>query len=174
MAVSHVYFCCPYSDVNDTVTTKLFEYLNTIDPIWTHNTNISRVTGPLCGDFTGRRWIPRTKACDAELWCFLWSAPWILSKQSWGWWFETSSHLSWRHCNIIRDRWYQWCTNVFEKSFLCYLCWSGDLVFIHIHTTKYPVAKGKPDNVCHEGREYIDIAGDKVHNIVTCRVIFIS
>ena len=22
-----------------------------------------------------------------------------LSKQSWGWWFETSSRLSWRHCN---------------------------------------------------------------------------
>ena len=23
------------------------------------------------------RWIPRTKASDAELWCFIWSAPWI-------------------------------------------------------------------------------------------------
>ena len=30
---------------------------------------------PLCGEFTGHRWIPRTKASDAELWCFLWSAP---------------------------------------------------------------------------------------------------
>ena len=28
----------------------------------------------LCGEFTGPRWIPRTKASDAELWCFLWSA----------------------------------------------------------------------------------------------------
>ena len=35
------------------------------------------VTGPLCGEFTGHRWIPLTKASDAELWCFLWSAPWI-------------------------------------------------------------------------------------------------
>ena len=34
-----------------------------------------RVTGPLCGEFTGHRWIPFTKASDAELWCFLWSAP---------------------------------------------------------------------------------------------------
>ena len=34
-----------------------------------------RVTGPLCGEFTGLRWNPRTKASDAELWCFLWSAP---------------------------------------------------------------------------------------------------
>ena len=41
------------------------------------NGNIFRVTGPLCGEFTGRRWVPRTKASDAELWCFFWSAPWI-------------------------------------------------------------------------------------------------
>ena len=35
------------------------------------NGNIFRVTGHLCGEFTGLRWIPRTKASDAELWCFL-------------------------------------------------------------------------------------------------------
>ena len=28
-----------------------------------------------CGESTGHRWIPPTKASDAELWCFLWSAP---------------------------------------------------------------------------------------------------
>ena len=39
------------------------------------NGSIIRVTGPLCGEFTGHRWIPNTKASDAELWCFLWSAP---------------------------------------------------------------------------------------------------
>ena len=38
------------------------------------NGNVFRVTGHLCGEFTGFRWIPRTKASDAELWCFLWSA----------------------------------------------------------------------------------------------------
>ena len=37
--------------------------------------NNFRVTGPLCGEFTGHRCIPLTKACDAELWCFLWPAP---------------------------------------------------------------------------------------------------
>ena len=37
------------------------------------NGNIFRVTGLLCGEFTGHRWIPRTKASDAELRCFLWS-----------------------------------------------------------------------------------------------------
>ena len=35
------------------------------------NGNIFRVTGHLCGEFTGLRWIPHTKASDAELWCFL-------------------------------------------------------------------------------------------------------
>ena len=43
------------------------------------NGNISRVTGHLCGEFTGQQWIRRTKASDAELWCFLWSVQ--LSKQ---------------------------------------------------------------------------------------------
>ena len=38
------------------------------------NGNIFRVTGPLCGEFTGSRWIPHTKASDAGLWCLLWSA----------------------------------------------------------------------------------------------------
>ena len=41
------------------------------------NGNIFRVTGHLCGEFIGHRWIPITKASDAELWYFLWSAPWI-------------------------------------------------------------------------------------------------
>ena len=39
------------------------------------NGNILRVTGHLCGEFTGPRWIPLTKASDAELWCFPWFEP---------------------------------------------------------------------------------------------------
>ena len=42
------------------------------------NGNIFRVTDHLCGEFTGPRWIPRTKASDAELWCFLWSAFFVM------------------------------------------------------------------------------------------------
>ena len=30
-----------------------------------------------------------------------------LSKQSWGWWFETQWHPLWRHCNV-NFRWSQW------------------------------------------------------------------
>ena len=39
------------------------------------NDNIFYVTGLLCGEFTGDRRIPRTKAFDAEFWRFLYFAP---------------------------------------------------------------------------------------------------
>ena len=39
------------------------------------NENNFRVTGPLCEEFTGHRWIPRSKTSDAVLWCVLRSAP---------------------------------------------------------------------------------------------------
>ena len=41
------------------------------------NGRIFCVAGPLCEGFTGHRWIPRTKASEVELWCFIWSALWI-------------------------------------------------------------------------------------------------
>ena len=53
-----------------------FKALKSGGVIMTSSTgNISLVTGPLWGEFTGHRWIPLTKASDAELWCFLWSVP---------------------------------------------------------------------------------------------------
>ena len=70
------------------------------------NGNIFRVTGLLCGEFTGHQWIPHSKASDAELWFFVWSAPddKRLRKQSWGWWFETPSYSLWRHCNFRKRK----------------------------------------------------------------------
>ena len=68
------------------------------------NGNIFRVTGTLCGEFTGHRWIPHTKASDAELWFFYLRLNERLSKPSWGWWFETPSRPFWRHCNEKRCR----------------------------------------------------------------------
>ena len=66
------------------------------------NGNIVRVTGHLCVEFTGHRWIPRTKASDADLWCFLdLRLNKRLGKQWWGWWFETPSRPLWRHCNLL-------------------------------------------------------------------------
>ena len=60
------------------------------------NGNIFRVTSPLCGEFTGHRLIPLTKASDTELWCFVWSASaWTLSKQP-------PSRPIWRHSNGMK------------------------------------------------------------------------
>ena len=47
----------------------------TVIMIKSSNGNIFRVTGPLWEEFTHHRWIPLTKASDAELWYFLWFAP---------------------------------------------------------------------------------------------------
>ena len=81
--------------------------------IWTmmtsSNGNIFRVTGHLCGKFTGPRWISRTKASDAELWCSFDMRPNIrLSKQSRGWWFETPPQSLWRHRDAYADLLVNW------------------------------------------------------------------
>ena len=59
-------------------------HIHTIHMMTSSNGNIFRVTGPLCREFTGHRWIPLTKASDAELWCFLWSAinGWVNSREA--------------------------------------------------------------------------------------------
>ena len=69
------------------------------------NGNIFRVTVPLYGLFTGPRWIPRTKASEAELYVFFdLRRNKRLSKQSWGWWFETPWRLSPNHCNVFAEK----------------------------------------------------------------------
>ena len=56
-------------------STGVLTFSSGLNMMTSSNGNIFRVTGHLCGEFTGPRWIPHTKASDAELWCFLWSAP---------------------------------------------------------------------------------------------------
>ena len=65
------------------------------------NGNIFRVTGPLCGEFTGHWWIPHHKGQGRGALMFSLLCAWTkrLSKQSRRWWFETRSHSLWRHCN---------------------------------------------------------------------------
>ena len=56
------------------------------------NGNIFRVTGPLCGEFTGPGEFPTQRPVTQNK---------RLSKQTWGWWFETLSWSLWRHCNVL-------------------------------------------------------------------------
>ena len=64
------------------------------------NGNIFRVTDPLCGEFTGHRWIPRTKgqwrgALMFSLIC-AWINGWVNNRD---WWSHTPSRPLWCHCN---------------------------------------------------------------------------
>ena len=52
-----------------------------------------RNTNHLCGKFTGHRWIPCTKASFDVFFDLRLNKR--LSKQSWGWWFETPSRALW-------------------------------------------------------------------------------
>ena len=69
------------------------------DMMASSNGNIFRVTGHLCGEFTGLRWIPRTKVTRTFDVFFDLRLNKRLSKQSRGWWFETPSCPLWRHCD---------------------------------------------------------------------------
>ena len=65
------------------------------------NWNIFRVTGPLCGEFNGPGEFPPQRPVTRSFDVFFdLRLNKRLSKQPWGWWFETPSWSSWRHCNV--------------------------------------------------------------------------
>ena len=55
---------------------------------------------PVTGEFPAQR--PVTRSCDV-LFDLRLNKP--LSKQWWGWWFETPSRPLWRQCNVMRTVW---------------------------------------------------------------------
>ena len=64
------------------------------------NGNIFRVTGPLCGEFTGPGEFPTQRPVTRSFDVFFdLRLNKRLSKQPWGWWFETPSWPLWRQCN---------------------------------------------------------------------------
>ena len=66
------------------------------------NGNIFRVTGPLCGEFTGPGEFPAQRPVTRSFDVFFDLRPnKRLSKQPWGWWFETPSWSLWRQCNEL-------------------------------------------------------------------------
>ena len=64
------------------------------------NGNIIRVTGPLCGEFTGPGEFPAQRPVTRSFGVFFHlRLNKRLSKQPWGWWFETAGRSLWRHRN---------------------------------------------------------------------------
>ena len=64
------------------------------------NENIFRVTGHLCGEFTGPGEFPALRPVTRSFEGIFDLRPnKRLSKQPWGWWFDTPSWSLWRQCN---------------------------------------------------------------------------
>ena len=80
------------------ISCKQHLQMHFIDMMTSWNGNIFRVTGPLCGEFTGDRWIPLTEAGDQVTRSFDVVFHLRLNKQ-WGWWFGTPLCSLWRHDN---------------------------------------------------------------------------
>ena len=74
------------------------------------NGNIFRVTGPLCGEFTGPGEFPTQRPVTRSFDVFFdLCLNKRLSEQSWGWWFETQSWSLWRHSNAVKNLCYLTC-----------------------------------------------------------------
>ena len=85
------------------------------------NGNIFRVTGPLCGEFTGPGEFPTQRPVTRSFDVFFdLRLNKRLSKQPWGWWFETLSWSLWRHRNDILNAvelrcWMLYFTNLYNQ-----------------------------------------------------------
>ena len=90
--------CCLKSSMN----------LNHVDPWWRHQMETFSallVTGHLCGEFTGPRWIPAQRPVTRSFDVFFDLHPnKRLSKQWWGWWFDTPSYPLCRHRNALTHK----------------------------------------------------------------------
>ena len=84
------------------------------------NGNIFRITGPLCGEFTGPGEFPTQRPVTRSFDVFFdLRLNKRLSKQPWGWWFETLSWSLWRHCNDLL--FFHHNSNVMEISYCSHL-----------------------------------------------------
>ena len=92
------------------------------------NGNIFRVTGLLCGEFTGHQWIPRTKPVTRSFDVFFdLRLNKRLSKQSRGWWIETPSRPLWRNYNDYQTR---ICTSTLAAPVAWEMC--GTLIYVKV------------------------------------------
>ena len=81
---------------------------------------------PVTGVFSAQRPVTRSFDVSFELRLNKW-----LSKQSWGWWFETPTRLLWRHCNASPPlalittyvRWATWCKGHRRAAVYCWPTW---------------------------------------------------
>ena len=94
-----------------------------VDDMWRHQMETFSALLAICagnslvtGDFPAQR--PLTRSSDVFFYLRL--TKW-LSKQSWGWWFETPSRPLWRHCNVMWPLLLTWIsyTNIRINAWIC-------------------------------------------------------
>ena len=80
--IHHIYIFSVCYQINNTQslerrpswrTRSYLSYMTTVRPWWRHQLETFPRYWPFVRGI--HRWIPLTKASDAEVWCFLWSAP---------------------------------------------------------------------------------------------------
>ena len=132
------------------------------------NGSIFRVTGHLCGEFTGPRWIPRTKASDADFDVFfdLSQNKWLSEAGDlWGWWFETPPCPLWRHSNGHSCRFVNnlnWC-QARNKGSLCQtlvktMFLMGDIFHIKLDLPiHFPLTITKPTKQLHTASASVEL-----------------
>ena len=96
------YMFGPLIDAKDSMMTSSNGTIFCVSMMTSSNGNIFRVTGPLCGEFTGHR-SPVNSSHKGQwrgalMFCLICALIKRLSKQSWGWWFETPTRA---HYDVI-------------------------------------------------------------------------
>ena len=128
------------------------------------NGNIFRVTGPL---FPAQRPVTRRfdVFCDLRL-------NKRLSKQSWGWWFETPSCSLWRHCNVCELFWEPECWN---RSVYCICKPSLLTLYNYIYVSIFIIMLsywGTPKFSKKNGSRFVEIldsaTSDAPHGLCLC------
>ena len=100
----------------------------------------------------GDQWIPRTKASDADLWCFLWSAPWI---NCWVYNREAvdlrrqRAHCDGRHFNVSGSLYL--CGIVTNSSEVTMKHWIGNFIILIKSLTALEVVKMTTSSTASDG-----------------------
>ena len=114
-----------------TMPKTIFISIDKLNTWWRHQIETYSALVALSGQFTSHRWIPLTKANDAELWCFL-RLNTLLGQQSWGWWFETPSRSLWRHCNEEHTAYFSSYHGQSGSHSQRYKCWYPPIKLLYI------------------------------------------
>ena len=106
MITFQVWFCigkfiyCTNTHTHTYIFATVFSYIKCM--MTSSNGNIFRVTGPLCGIFSGPGEFPTQRPVTWSFDVFFdLRLNKRLSKQPWGWWFEMPSWSLWHYCNEL-------------------------------------------------------------------------